>query len=135
MIGGSLSVAGLATVLVLAIMIIQGLPPIQDLTLTAGNGSVTILDRYDRVVAQRGQRAQAQLARFAQTVLDHGGPHPDFVQGAVAGRRCADHPVQLLKVAADQVQIAENHVRRIIVEEFPPKRHDRMRSLYLPDEG
>jgi hypothetical protein len=40
----------------------------------------------------------------------------------------------LLKIAGDQVLIAENHVRRIIVEEFPPKRHERMRSKYLPPE-
>ena len=40
----------------------------------------------------------------------------------------------LLKIARDQVLIAENHVRKIIVEEFPPKRHDRMRSKYLPGE-
>lgn len=40
----------------------------------------------------------------------------------------------LLKITADQVLIAENHVRKIIVEEFPPNRHDRMRNKYLPDE-
>ncbi len=38
----------------------------------------------------------------------------------------------LLKIAGDEVLIAENHVRKIIVEEFPPKRHERMRSRYLP---
>ncbi len=40
----------------------------------------------------------------------------------------------LLKIAGDQVLIAENHVRKIIVEEFPPNRHERMRSRYLPGE-
>jgi hypothetical protein len=40
----------------------------------------------------------------------------------------------LLKIASDQVLIAENHVRKIIVEEFPPKRHERMRRKYLPKE-
>ena len=40
----------------------------------------------------------------------------------------------LLKVATDQVLIAENHVRKIIVEEFPPKRHERLRNRYLPGE-
>ena len=40
----------------------------------------------------------------------------------------------LLKIAADQVLIARNHVRRIIVEEFPPKRHDAMRNKYLGKE-
>ena len=41
----------------------------------------------------------------------------------------------LLKIARDQVLIAENHVRKIIVEEFPPKRHERLRRRCLPDEG
>lgn len=41
----------------------------------------------------------------------------------------------LLKIAADQVLIAQNHVRVIIVEEFPPKRHEAMRSKYLEDGG
>ena len=40
----------------------------------------------------------------------------------------------LLKIAGDQVLIAENCVRKIIVEEFPPKRHERMRSRYLSRE-
>ena len=41
----------------------------------------------------------------------------------------------LLRIASDQVLIAENHVRKIIVEEFPPKHHERLRSRYLPGEG
>ena len=41
----------------------------------------------------------------------------------------------LLKIASDQVLIAENHVRKIIVEEFPPKHHERLRRRYLPGEG
>ena len=41
----------------------------------------------------------------------------------------------LLKIARDQVLIAENHVRKIIVEEFPPKRHERLRRRCLPGEG
>ena len=37
----------------------------------------------------------------------------------------------LLKIAMDRVLIAQNHVRRIIVEEYPPKKHERMRNKYL----
>ena len=40
----------------------------------------------------------------------------------------------LLKIANDQVLIARNHVRKIIVEEFPPRRHERMRRKYLPED-
>ncbi len=41
----------------------------------------------------------------------------------------------LLKIARDQVLIAENHVRKIIVEEFPPKHHERLRRRCLPGES
>ena len=40
----------------------------------------------------------------------------------------------LLKIARDHVLIAENHVRKIIVEEFPPKHHERLRRRCLPGE-
>jgi peptide subunit release factor 1 (eRF1) len=38
----------------------------------------------------------------------------------------------LHKIADDQVLIAQNHVRKIILEEFPPTRHDALRNKYLP---
>ena len=38
----------------------------------------------------------------------------------------------LHKIADDQVLIAQNLVRKIILEEFPPKRHDALRIKYLP---
>ena len=41
----------------------------------------------------------------------------------------------LLKIARDQVLIAENHVRKIILEEFPPKHHERLRRRCLPGES
>ena len=37
----------------------------------------------------------------------------------------------LLKIADDQVLIAENHVRKIIVEEYPPRRQQALRDKYL----
>lgn len=36
----------------------------------------------------------------------------------------------LAKIAHDQTLIAENHVRRVIVEEFPPARQARLRARY-----
>lgn len=39
----------------------------------------------------------------------------------------------LAKIAEDRFMIAENNVRKIIHEEFPPRKHDRMRRKYLPD--
>ncbi|MFZ9052212.1 MAG: hypothetical protein ACO22K_04305 [Woeseiaceae bacterium] len=37
----------------------------------------------------------------------------------------------LQKIAEDQVLIAENHVRKVILAEFPPKRHEALRKKYL----
>jgi hypothetical protein len=39
----------------------------------------------------------------------------------------------LARIAGDRVLVAENHLRRVILEEFPPARHERLRSRYLPD--
>ena len=37
----------------------------------------------------------------------------------------------LQKIADDQVLVAQNHVRKIILEEYPPKQHAAMRARYL----
>jgi hypothetical protein len=39
----------------------------------------------------------------------------------------------LARIAGDRLAIAENHLRRVIFEEFPPTRHERLRMKYLPD--
>jgi DNA-binding phage protein len=40
----------------------------------------------------------------------------------------------LAKIANDKVLVAQNHVRRIIHEEYPPKKQDKLRQKYLPAE-
>jgi septal ring factor EnvC (AmiA/AmiB activator) len=39
----------------------------------------------------------------------------------------------LARIANDQVLIAENHVRRVILQEFAPAKQQRLRAKYLPD--
>ena len=39
----------------------------------------------------------------------------------------------LAKIANDKILVAENHVRRVIHDEYPPIRHEAMRQRYLPD--
>ena len=41
----------------------------------------------------------------------------------------------LLKIAKDQIMVAENHVRRVIHEEYSPQRHDELRERFLPSDG
>jgi hypothetical protein len=74
------------------------------------------------------QRATAKLRRLQKNA---GSVKPLRLQEATEAVQDAE---ALLKIASDQVLIAENHVRKIIVEEFPPKRHERMRRKYLPEE-
>ena len=40
----------------------------------------------------------------------------------------------LQKIADDKAQIATNHVRRVIFDEFSPSRHDKLRAKYLPGD-
>lgn len=40
----------------------------------------------------------------------------------------------LQKIAADKVLVAQNHVRRVIHEEFPPNKQGRLRAKYLPND-
>jgi hypothetical protein len=37
----------------------------------------------------------------------------------------------LAKIAHDQLLVAENLLRNVIIEEFPPRRHESMRRRYL----
>ena len=39
----------------------------------------------------------------------------------------------MILTSDDKVLIAQNHVRKIILEEFPPKRHESLRAKILPD--
>jgi Tfp pilus assembly protein PilN len=63
--------------------------------------------------------------------------HVDRVKPRVlheSGEALADAKA-LAKVAGDRVLVAENHLRRVILEEFPPTQHERLRTRYLPDAG
>ncbi len=88
--------------------------------------------RKTEAAARRQQKRLAQLSarleglqRKAETVK------PVRLQEATEAVQDGE---ALLKIASDRLLIAENHVRKIIVEEFPPKDHERMRSRYLPGE-
>jgi hypothetical protein len=103
--------------------------------LDSPHGRLGIARRHlrDKCLAQAKQRKA--LLRLSSR-LDHLETRADAVKPRAL--REAAEAVQdaeaLLKIAADQVLIAENHVRKIIVEEFPPNRHERMRGRFLPGE-
>ena len=84
--------------------------------------------REARKVWRSGGRATVRLDRL---VSKSDSVRPSRLEEATDAVRDAQ---ALLKIANDQVLIARNHVRKIIVEEFPPKHHERMRRKYLPGE-
>ena len=80
---------------------------------------------------QQQKKARSLASRLDQLEATSQSVKPIRLREAAEAVQDAE---ALLKIAADQVLIAENHVRKIIVEEFPPKRHERMRNRYLPGQ-
>lgn len=69
---------------------------------------------------RKGERLQARADKVAPR-------HLEEARGELADARA------LAKIAHEQVLIAENHIRRIIVEEFPPAKQARLRARYRVD--
>ncbi len=82
--------------------------------------------------AVRAHRAAEKAAgRLARLRARAASVKPRLVQeaeGALEDARA------LHKIAEDKVLIARNHVRKLIVEEYPPTRHDVLRRRLLPSD-
>jgi hypothetical protein len=81
------------------------------------------LARVERAVAS----AERRLARLRERAR---ATPPRLL--AEAGEALEDARA-LERIARDRVQIAENHLRRVIFEEFAPVRQERLRAKYLPE--
>jgi len=91
-------------------------------------GALRTLRQAERDVTRLELNVRKSAATLARLRAKAESVKPSRLQEAAGTAQDAE---ALLKIAADQILIAENHVRRIIVEEFPPKRHETMRSKYL----
>ena len=88
--------------------------------------------RQKSLEARRQQRTlQRRLTAMERLESRSESVAPRRLQEAAEAAQDAE---ALLKIAGDQVLIAGNQLRKIIVEEFPPKLHDRLRARYLPGE-
>lgn len=72
------------------------------------------------------QKAEARLDKLNQS---RDKLRPSLLQEA---RDALQDARALQKIADDRLLVAENQVRRIIVEEFPPIKQLRLRRRYLP---
>ena len=77
-----------------------------------------------RAVVERAEQKLARLRARAESIKPRRGRE---------AKEALEDARALLKIADDQVLIAENHVRKIILEEFPPKRQAALRVRYLPE--
>ena len=84
---------------------------------------------------ERAARKAARVAREAQGKLDRLRSRAETVKPRLVeeARGRLEDAQALLKIADDQVLVARNQVRTIIVQEYPPKRHDAMRRRLLPE--
>lgn len=87
---------------------------------------------------ERGRlRKATAVADKAERRTTHLRQHVDRVKPRVlqeSSEALADAKA-LAKIAGDRMLVAENHLRRVILEEFPPTQHERLRNRYLPDAG
>lgn len=77
-------------------------------------------------VADKAERQRARLMEHAYRIK------PRVLQDSSEAVADAN---ALAKIAHDRVLVAENHLRRVILEEFPPTEHERLRGRYLPEAG
>lgn len=88
--------------------------------------------REKRRALRRAGAAVAAAQRKGERLQERAGKvkprHLEEARGELADARA------LAKIALDQVLIAENHVRRIIVEEFPPAKQARLRARCRVDD-
>lgn len=82
------------------------------------------LRKATAVVAKAGKQV-SKLQRHADKVK------PRHLQES---KEALEDAKALAKIAHDKVLVSENHVRRVILEEFPPSEHQRLRAKYLPAE-
>jgi hypothetical protein len=72
--------------------------------------------KAERIVARLQEKAERAKPRHLQEA-----------QEALGDARA------LAKIANDKLMVAENHVRRVIHEEYPPVKQEKLRQKYLPE--
>lgn len=119
-----------ATAIAAGVLVFIGLRLLQDSArgrLAAEVGNLRKRERTARKAARVARKARGKLDRLRSRAE---AVKPRLVEEA---RGRLEDAQALLKIADDQVLVARNQVRTIIVEEYPPKRHEAMRRRLLPD--
>jgi len=117
------SVLATAVLLFVAFRLYQGSSPGQ---LHARVRELRKREQKLKATARALRKAESRLTRLRSRSESVKPRNIDEASGSLADAQA------LHKIAMDQVLIAQNHVRKVILEEYPPKRHDKLRRRYLP---
>lgn len=90
------------------------------------------LRQRNRQAAQSGAAVARAEARVGRLEHKRDSVKPRLLEEA---RGTLGDALALAKIADDQVLIARNRLRHVILEEFPPGRHEALRRRYLGDDG
>lgn len=103
----------------------------QDSALGRLHSAVRLLRSREQDATAVQKRVDRNAARLGRLRARADSTKPRHVQEA---SEALEDARALQKISHDQVLVARNHVRKIILEEYPPKRHDALRTRYLPHE-
>ena len=112
------------------VLVFIGLRLLQDSARGRLAAEVGSLRKQEKAARKAARSARKALARLEKLRSRAARVKPRLVEEA---RGRLDDARALQKIADDQVLIARNHVRKIIFEEYPPKRHEALRRRLLPE--
>ncbi len=101
---------------------------------TAGGQLRRVLGEYrkaEKAMELSTKRVAKAVRRVEKMTSNSGTVRPRLLQEA---GEAAEDARALAKIASDKAQIAANHVRKVIHEEFPPAKQKRLRQKYLPQD-
>lgn len=85
-----------------------------------------------KTLAEAGKTSEKCRKRVESLTSKAGETKPRILQEA---REAAEDAKSLEKIAGDKLLVTANHVRRVIHEEFPPVRQQKLRNKYLPQDN
>ncbi|MDX1403748.1 MAG: hypothetical protein R3192_04385 [Woeseiaceae bacterium] len=90
----------------------------------------------DMARARKALRKATRACRKAETRLERMTRRQERVKPRLLqeAKDALEDAKSLQKILGDKVLVTENHVRRVIYDEFPPTAHDRLRKKYLPQD-
>ncbi len=124
-----------ALVVAAALLLIIGVITIAVLYRRSATGQLSRTAKRAREARNKLSTAQRAVAAVEKRVTrlqeKAASTKPRLLQEAKGALQDAK---ALQKIAGDQVLVADNHLRKVILEEYPPARHDALRQKYLPDD-